>query len=202
MTRNSGKRTSEDIGMEVIGAMDREFHQQPDRVVAIVGAAYLDSTLESLLRAVFVDSTADVDSLLGPNGALGANGARLQVAYCLGLITRDQRDDLRAIGRIRNRFAHNFNVTGFGDAPIRDYCMTLRSPADLAAMPNQLFSADVAEQMAEFLAQTTATPRERFITSVIFLFGALLRRVHFVRRENHQWFSYDPDAPNGPSTPS
>jgi hypothetical protein len=89
MTRNSGKRTSEEVGMEVIGAMDREFHLQPDRVVAIVGAAYLDSTLESLFRAVFVDSTADVDSLLGSNGALGANGARLQVAYCLGLITRD-----------------------------------------------------------------------------------------------------------------
>ena len=52
MSKSSGKRTSEEIGMEVIGAMDREFHEQSDRVVAIVGAAYLDSTLDSLLRAV------------------------------------------------------------------------------------------------------------------------------------------------------
>jgi DNA-binding MltR family transcriptional regulator len=124
------------------------------------------------------------------------------VAYCLGLITRDQRDDLKAIARIRNRFAHDFNVTDFGDPPIRDQCTALKSPADLAAMPSQLFPADVAEQIAEFLAQTTATPRERFRTTVIFLFGALLRRVYYVRREHHQWFSYDPDAPKGPSTPS
>jgi hypothetical protein len=66
-------------------------------------------------------------------------------------------------------------------------------------MPGQLFSVDIANQMTEFLAQTRATPRECFRTSVIFLFGALLRRVHYVRREDHRWFSYDPDAPKGPS---
>ena len=83
MNDNRAKKTSLEIGAEITNAMAREFHEQPDRVLAIVGAAYLDSTLESLFRAVFVDSKDDVDSLMGPNGALGANGARCQFAYCL-----------------------------------------------------------------------------------------------------------------------
>jgi hypothetical protein len=49
------------FGAEVIGAMDEEFHDAPDRVLAIVGAAYLDSMLEQLLRSVFVDDEESVD---------------------------------------------------------------------------------------------------------------------------------------------
>lgn len=200
MSKSSGKRTSEEIGMEVIGAMDREFHEQPDRVVAIVGAAYLDSTLDSLLRAVLIDSQDDVEKLLGPNGALAANGARCQLAFCLGLITRDQCDDLKTVAKIRNKFAHDFNVTAFDVPPVRDYCASLKNPGLFAAMPGQLFPDDVAKQMTEYVKEITATPREQFRMSVIGLFGSLLRRVHYVRREDHKWFSYDPDALRGPST--
>ncbi len=199
MSKPSGKRTTEDIGMDVIAAMDREFHEQPDRVVAIVGAAFLDSTLDSLLRAVLIDSHDDVEGLLGPNGALGASGARCQLAYCLGLITLDQRDDIKTIAKIRNKFAHDFNITAFDLSPIRDYCASLKNPAQFAAMPAQLFSRHVANQMAEYVREITSSPREQFRMSVIGLFGSLLRRVHYVRREDHEWFSYDPDALRGPS---
>ncbi|MCI0427011.1 MAG: MltR family transcriptional regulator [Nitrospiraceae bacterium] len=185
--------------MDVVAAMDREFHEQPDRVVAIVGAAYLDSTLDSLLRAVLIESREDVDSLLGQNGALGANGARCQLAYCLGLITRDQRDDLKKVAQIRNKFAHDFNVTTFDESPVRDHCASLKNPGQLAAMPAQLFSGDAAKQITEYVKEITPTPREQFRMSVIGLFGSLLRRLHYVRREDHKWFSYDPDALRGPA---
>ena len=41
----------DDVGIEVIAEMDREFHNSPDRVIAVIGAAYLDSMLDRLLTA-------------------------------------------------------------------------------------------------------------------------------------------------------
>jgi hypothetical protein len=68
-------RTAEQIGMEIISAMDAEFHHESDRVVAIVGGAYLDDVLENLLRAVFAKEGDTADYLLRPDAALGSNGA-------------------------------------------------------------------------------------------------------------------------------
>lgn len=197
------KKTLEEIGMEIIAAMDQEFHERSDRIVAIVGAAYLDSMLESLLRAVLVDDPGEADSLLRPEAGLGSNGSRLQLAYCLGLVTRDQRDDLKLIARIRNVFAHDFRAPSFDNPPIRDYCASLQQPGLLAAMPKKIFPADTAKSMTEYVGDITGTPREKFRMSAIALFGSLYRRINYVRRvQSSEWFSYDPDAPRGPSTKS
>src|SRR5712692_1846448 len=91
-----------EFGAEVMAAMEEEFHDAPDRVLAIVGAAYLDSMLEQLLRAVFVGDKENVDKLIGIRGPLGSNGSRYQLAYCLGLISAEERDDLKTIADIRN----------------------------------------------------------------------------------------------------
>src|SRR5438132_7299919 len=103
-------RTALEIGADIVGAMQKEFHEAPDRVLAIVGAAYLDSLLEELLRSVFVENKEEADHLLSPDRALGSNGSRYQLAYCLGLIEKEQRDDLKMIARIRNAFAHQHDV--------------------------------------------------------------------------------------------
>jgi DNA-binding MltR family transcriptional regulator len=180
--------------MEIIAAMDEEFHEQPDRVIATVGAAYLDSALDTLLRAVLIDSEDEVEKLLGPSGALGANGARCQLAYCLGLITVDQRDDIKTIAKIRNKFAHEYSIKEFNMEPVRDYCAALKDPIAFATMPKQLFGDTDAARATEYIKSITATPREKFRTTVIGLLGSLIRRIEYVRRENHDWFSSDPDA--------
>jgi DNA-binding MltR family transcriptional regulator len=191
--------SAEDVGIEIISEMDREFHESPDRVIAIVGGAYIDAMLDRLFREVLIDVSKEVDSLLRPDAPLGSNGARYQLAYCLGLITREQRDDMKLVAKIRNTFAHDFTATGFDMPPVRDYCAALKQPATLAAMPGQLFPADTAAIMAEYVRKTSATPREQYRTSIFALFGSLLRRLKYVRRDNTEaWFSYDPDALVGP----
>jgi DNA-binding MltR family transcriptional regulator len=199
LNKNPAKKTMEEVVSEIVAAM-KEFHDQADRVVAIVGAAYLDSALDELLRAVLIESRDEVDKLLGHYGVLGANGARCQLAYCLGLITGDQCADMKTIARIRNKFAHDFSITAFDAPPVSDYCALLKSPSRRAAMPSQLFPAAVASQVTEFLTKKSEKPREQFRASVSVLLVSLLRRIHFVRREGHQWFSHDPDALTGPST--
>lgn len=89
------------LGMEVIEAMDKEFHESPDRVIAIVGTAYLDTVVEQLLRGAFVDDPKASNKLLDARngGALSGAAARIDLAYSLGLIEQRIRDDLRVIAR-------------------------------------------------------------------------------------------------------
>jgi DNA-binding MltR family transcriptional regulator len=188
------KRTAGEIGVEIIQAMDAEFHHESDRIVAIVGGAYLDSLLDSLLRAVFTDTPEEVDRLLRPDAPLGSNGSRYQLAYCLGLIRKDQRDDLKTIAKIRNLFAHDFKALSFDTAPARDLCSNLQQPGLVESMPANIFSAEAAEQMSAYVQEITTTPRQKFEMAIITLFGSLLRRINLVSRVGSvAWFSADPD---------
>lgn len=199
MAKEIPQRPAEEVGMEVIEQMDREFHDSPDRVIAVIGGAYLDSMLDRLLRAALLDAPSEVEKLLRPDGPIGSNGARYQLAYCLGLIGANQRDDLKMVAKIRNAFAHNFRALAFDEPPIRDYCASLKEPSILAAMPAKLFPAEQAKLAEQYVRDTNVTAREQFRTTVFGLFGSLLRRLEYVRRLSAQeWFSYDPDALTGP----
>ena len=47
------------------------------------------------------------------------------MAYCLGLINNVVRDDLRLVGKIRNRFAHELYAS-FEDERIMAWCVGLQ----------------------------------------------------------------------------
>lgn len=90
-----------EIGLEIGRSIDDERRDGRDRVAGLVGAAYLDDLLDALPRQVFIDDGDGVRPLLGPDRALRSTGSRYQLAFCLGLIPKDVRDDLLPI-----RFNH------------------------------------------------------------------------------------------------
>lgn len=99
--------------------------EQNERAAAIVGGAFLDTLLEHVLRNFLVEDEKEVQRLLDPDQPLGTYGNRIRVAYCLGLIGKIVRDDLRFVGKIRNRFAHDLHAS-FEDEPIRSWCLSLK----------------------------------------------------------------------------
>jgi hypothetical protein len=99
--------------------------EKSDRAVAIIGAAYLDALLEHTLISFMVDDEKEVQKLLQHDGPLGTFGGKITAAYCLGLIGTIIRDDLRLVGKIRNRFAHDLRVS-FDDEAIRSWCLSLK----------------------------------------------------------------------------
>jgi len=110
-----------------------EVKGQSDRAAALVGAAFLDDRLKSLLASFMVDAAKEVTLLLEPERPLGTFGARVRAAYCLGLVTDDEYHDLRLVQKIRNEFAHRMRPPAFTDQRIGRQCMTLRTqPAELA----------------------------------------------------------------------
>lgn len=102
------------------------FHEERnERAAAIVGATFLDTLLEHILIAFFVDDEREVVKLLGIERPLATYGSRTTLAYSLGLIPQVIRDDLRLVGKIRNRFAHDLRAS-FNEEPIRTWCLSLK----------------------------------------------------------------------------
>ena len=96
-----------------------------DRAVAIVGAAFLDTMLEQLLVNYLVDDAKEVNALLSYDKSMGTYGSRTTAVYCLGRIGKVIRDDLRLVGKIRNRFAHDLKAS-FAQDPVMSWCKALR----------------------------------------------------------------------------
>jgi DNA-binding MltR family transcriptional regulator len=187
-------KTAEEVGYDIIAAMDEEFHNQSDRVVAVLGGAYLDDVIENLLRAVFIREGEVADSLLRPDAGLGSHGSRCQLAFCLGLIRKHQYDDLKQVAKIRNRFAHNYKSLSFDESPIRDWCAALQQPKLFESMPNKLFTGQARKKMIAYVKGINVTPRQKFETTIYCLFGSILRRVKFVSQmDESKWFSQNPD---------
>lgn len=134
----------------------REFHklfnergEVDERAIAIVGAAFLDSILEHMLINFMVDDERETKRLLGVEQPMGSFSSRVTATYCLGLICRTVRDDLRTVGKIRNRFAHQMK-TGFDLEPVRGWCLSLKwheismmRKAPEGATPRQVFEVGV-----------------------------------------------------------
>src|SRR5213075_2150523 len=59
------------------------------------------------------------------DGQMGTYSGRIRAAYCLGLLRKTVRDDLRLVVKIRNRFAHDLSAS-FAEDPIRSWCNSLR----------------------------------------------------------------------------
>lgn len=66
-----------------------------ERAIAIVGVTFLDSILEHTLINFMIDDEKEASKLLGLDRPLGTFSSRVTAAYCLGLICKTVRDDLR-----------------------------------------------------------------------------------------------------------
>ena len=108
-----------------------EFDDETPRGKIILGAAFLDEQLHQMLANFFIDETEETEALIANDGnetPLSSFSARTQSAYCLGLISKDERDDLVLIRRIRNECAHRLHDLTYDDAFIEKWCRELTIP--------------------------------------------------------------------------
>jgi DNA-binding MltR family transcriptional regulator len=99
--------------------------EKNDRGLVIVGASFLETLLEHILINFLINDPKEVADLLRYDQPLGSFGNRTRAAYCFGLISKTIRDDLRLIGKIRNRFAHDLSAS-FDDQQIAAWCTALK----------------------------------------------------------------------------
>ncbi len=107
----------------------KELARESDRGCAIVGAVYLDDLLEQVLNSYLIQNKESVKELLSSkntNAVINSFGAKIELAFGIGLITKEDRRELKIIKSIRNKFAHNLKLK-FEESPIVDMCRELKA---------------------------------------------------------------------------
>ena len=137
-----------------------------DRAVAIEAIVLLDMHLIQVLQAFMVRDPAEVSELLGEDHPLGSFSARIRAAYCLGLISASERDDLWVLKDIWEFFIHQMEDLSFAHEPLRGWCQMLK-------LPVRILHAD-----------GTRTPRSLFVFATALLVHQLTIRIQQADR-NH-----------------
>ena len=108
-----------------------EFHKlfniekKDERTIAILGGTFLEMALENILKEFFPDGEKDVDNLFIFPQALANFSNKINLTFCLGLIDKVVKDDLKLVKNIRNKFAHDLYVT-FEDSQIKSWVRELK----------------------------------------------------------------------------
>lgn len=102
-------------------------NSQSDLACVVVGAAFLDAALKTLLSQKLLKSSNVTDRLLDDGGALGTFSARADLAYCLGTVKKHHYTDLCVVMQIRNQFAHKHFQLAFNDSTVCEKCGSLKA---------------------------------------------------------------------------
>jgi DNA-binding MltR family transcriptional regulator len=114
-------------------AFYKELQKESQRGGVLLGAAFLDEQLRQLLEAFLIDHSASGKLLEGGAMApLGSFSSRINMAFCLGLISKDIHGDLHIIREIRNEFAHSLHGLTFANEKIQTLVSKLKWPKKLA----------------------------------------------------------------------
>lgn len=103
-----------------------EVFKQTDRASAIVSSSLLEELLERLILAFLIDNEKTKNNLFDGMAPLSTMSAKINVAYHLGLINKNEYEDLKIIKNIRNDFAHSFETINFETQRIKNKCIRLK----------------------------------------------------------------------------
>lgn len=139
---------------------------ETDRGCALHAASYLDNELGVMLRSYFVDDAKTHTELLEGTGGLATFSARIAIAFALGLVPKNVRNDLTLIRKIRNDFGHNPRQIGFDHDPIANRCRELhfrwetldRSPRRF--FENSVFAVASQIHASKWSAKRPISPKE------------------------------------------
>jgi DNA-binding MltR family transcriptional regulator len=142
----------------------RILRDESDRAAAILGATYVESIVEDLLRSSLVDHP-DVDAMFRGIGPFSSFSAKTAMLFAMGKINEASRSDLDLIRKIRNEFAHTLAESDFQQTKIAAWCVELTGAwAGEFAEPGQRARAQFFETVdlaREVLKQRTRNRRRK-----------------------------------------
>lgn len=130
-----------------------------DWQMVLVASTFLDRVLEFAIGRAFKNelTPAEQAEIFSGYGPLASFSARITIAYALGAMSTEARNDLRIIKSIRNEAAHRMTQFSLQEGVLKQYCDSLK----LTGAVDDLFSDD--ERLKSIDASSA---RGRFIISV------------------------------------
>jgi len=160
-----------------IRACYEELQGTSDRACALVAVALLDQQLMTLLRTKMIDlNSEETDKLFySYQSVFSTFSSKIMAAWAFGLITKEERENMSHIRRIRNVFAHSVVKIGFKEPLITEECTKLIFPdlpdADQIHMENPRFNFEksVVSQYTRLVNEQAKFLKEKSVR---------LRRIH------------------------
>jgi hypothetical protein len=162
----------------IITAFTEEIEKQTDRGAGIVAAAVLEDALTLTIEIRLLELSSDRrDRLFGRMGPLSNFSAKIELGFALGLFSNEGRKAFDMIRDVRNKFAHEVNISSFDDPRIAGLVKkgeTEQSPKNLTPRESfiKMFMASIAlmylEQTADIrLKSLGETHQDLFIQAVL-----------------------------------
>jgi len=138
-----------------------QIESSPDRIAGIVAAAFVEDRLTTALKSRLHQEEALLERMFRSSGPLGSFAAKIDLACLVGLCSKGAYQDLNAIRRIRNEFAHDVLASSFD-------CDRLRDLANSLTFGERIKITIAADQPEgrEYVAspkEKPSTPRQRYI---------------------------------------
>lgn len=106
--------------------------EESDRGAVIILVSIIDDVLAAALERKMVPLNSDEKArLFGFDAPLGSFSARIKMAYALGVIDKDDRDDLNVMRAMRNACAHSRGGLSFDDEVLRHAMALLVTPGEM-----------------------------------------------------------------------
>jgi DNA-binding MltR family transcriptional regulator len=140
----------------------QEIRTGADRSASILACAWIEDLLEVALRYNLIAlSKSEDEGLFAGVGPLSSFSARIRVAHAMGVVSAKLRDDLDALRKIRNDYAHSVLKSKLTDDDRVRLVRKLNAVAnrnDLESMPTNEVLAIAVENIGLFLILRTAPP--------------------------------------------
>ena len=115
--------------VDIFSKFLKEFQDETDRGASIMAGSILDEKLKKILYDFLIDCKQTKDLIDGYGAPIGTFSSRLNLAFSLGLISEHEFQDCNTIRKIRNEFAHKFELDfSFKDQKIKNLCWNLNAP--------------------------------------------------------------------------
>jgi hypothetical protein len=114
--------------LQELSGMLLELKKETDRGLALILVAWLDDALTHVLKLWMVDDEEVLKELFAIARPLSSFSSKINLAYALGMIGSDLRDDFHNARDIRNLFAHDRALIRFSSqnvgAMVRNFKIT------------------------------------------------------------------------------
>lgn len=150
------------------------FQNETDRGAVLVATTLIEEKLKKIIENFLVETKVTNEILTGFNAPIGTYSARLKLAFTLGLITDIEFHDCNLIRKIRNEFAHKFDLGfSFKNELVKKLCCD--------------FKADFPGKQDVYKDE----PRILFVISVGLLISRWLYREDYVLRHRLKYKEWE-----------
>lgn len=146
-----------------LGLFLKDFNGESDRGAVLIAASLIDQRLMEILEGYLIENKQSSDLFSQPNAPLGTLSAKAAMAYSLGLIQKNEFEEISLIRKIRNDFGHKWKDINFKNPKIVSYCNKLPwlGPPGKPVTPRRRFNVLIAILLADLLWRARLVKKER-----------------------------------------